>query len=186
MKKVFLFVLLILVSIFIAFRVIRAKVGHDLAQPVYQSAQAPTPTIVINNSQDTSTTLFGPNWTLESISDEYDRDIYFGGSPTKDGLNISDSVTNALDSFSNNVPSGKKTLLALEMQNTGVNGNILQSKTLQKKIVSQAVSLAKAHGFSGIVLDLEMGGIPFDALIDEINGFTKVLDEQARAQRLEF
>jgi len=28
-----------------------------------------------------------------------------------------------------------------------------------------------------------MGGIPFDALIDEINGFTKVLDEQARAQR---
>lgn len=72
------------------------------------------------------------------------------------------------------------------MTDSNTNASILQSKTLQQKIISQTISIAKANGFSGIVMDLEMSGIPLGPTLDEINDFTKTLDEKAKAQNLEF
>ena len=63
------------------------------------------------------------------------------------------------------MPQGKSTLLALEMVNSHTNGVILQNKSLQQKIISQTVTLAKANGFSGVVLDLEMGVSPLILLL---------------------
>jgi len=84
------------------------------------------------------------------------------------------------------MPEGKQTLLTLQMENTDINSAILKDKNLQQKVIAQTISLAQQNGFSGVVLDLEMGGIPFDALVDEINSFTKALDTAAKAGHLEF
>jgi spore germination protein YaaH len=186
MKRVIVVILIILVTVFILFRVLRAKVGHDLSEPVYQPAQPPSPTVVINRLQNTDTSLFVPSWTLSSIPDNYNQYIYFGIEPSKNGINNADPGVQNMQTFLNAMPPDKQIYLALEMENTDINGDILQSKTLQKQVATQTVAIAKENGFSGIVLDLEMGGIPFDSLIDEINGFTKELDTQAKAQHLQF
>jgi spore germination protein YaaH len=185
MKRLLVLVLIVMVTAFILFRVLRAKVSHDLAQPVYQAVLTPTPTIAIDPLQSTSTSLFVPSWTMDTITGNYNEYIYFGISPTKSGISTSDTVKD-INIFQKDVPAGKKTLLALEMENTDINGVILQNKSLQQKIDSQAVALAKENGFSGIVLDLEMGGIPFSSLIDEINSFVTMLDTQTKAQQLSF
>ena len=186
MKRFLVVVLIILVTAFILLRVVRAKVGHDLAAPVYQPALTPTPTITLDRSQKTNTSLFVPNWALDSISDGYDQYIYFGISPTVDGISSDDADVKDIDTFLTSVPQGKQTLLTLEMTNSSINSTILQNKTFQQKIISQTVSLAIANGFSGVVLDLEMSGIPFSSLIDEISSFSKALDTQTKAQNMQF
>lgn len=186
MKRVIVVSLIILVTVFLLFRVVKEQVRKDLLQPVLQPIQAPTPTIVIDPLKQTDTSLFVPSWTVGTISSEpFDQYIYFGIIPTKSGI---DKVNAGKDiaAFVQTVPSGKETLLTLQMQDTDINAAILQNKTLQQKVINQTVSLATANGFSGVVLDLEMGGIPFDPLIDEINEFTKALDTQTKANHLTF
>lgn len=186
MKRVFVIVLIFFVGVFILLRVARSIVGHDLSQPVYEPALTPSPTVVIDRLNQTNTSEFVPSWTVDSISNNsFDQYIYFGISPTRDGIDT-DAAGKALNAFVKEVPQGKQMLLTLQMQNTDVNAAILQNKTLQQKVIFQTVMIAKANGFSGVVLDLEMGGIPFDTLIEEINEFTKALDEQAKAQQLQF
>lgn len=175
-----------MVTVFILFRVVRDKVGHDLSQPVYQPAMTPTPTVTIDKLQNTQTSLFVPNWTLNSITGNYDRYIYFGVTPTTSGINSDDSGVQDIDTFFSSVPQGKQTFLTLEMTDSNTNASILQNKNVQQKIISQTISLAKSKGFSGIVLDLEISGIPFTSLVDEINTFAKQLDQQSKAQGLQF
>jgi spore germination protein len=161
-------------------------VRHDLLQPVIQPALTPSPTVVIDRLHSTNTSVFVPSWTVDSIANtSFDQYIYFGITPTKDGIDEEVAGKN-IDAFEKSLPEGKQTLLTLSMQNTDTNAAILQNKTLQQKVISQTISLAKQNGFSGVVLDLEMGGIPFDALIDEINSFTKAFNSAAKAQHLEF
>jgi len=187
MKRFLIVLLIIAVSVFILLRVIRSQVSHDLAQPVNAPAMPPTPTVVIDRLHSIQTSLFVPSWTLDSMSDNaYDQYIYFGVLPTSGGYIATGSGEQDITTFTSFVPQGKHTLLALEMENTDVNGDILQSTNAQKRLIAQTLSLAKENGFSGVVLDLEMGGIPFSSLIDEINSFTKNFDEQANAQQLKF
>jgi spore germination protein YaaH len=185
-KRFLVVLLIIIVSVFLFVRVIREQVRHDLLQPVVQPALIPSPTVVIDRLQKTNTSLFVPSWTVDTISDtSFDHYIYFGINPTKNGID-EESANKNIQAFQQQMPDGKQTLLTLQMQNTDINGDILQNKTLQQKVIIQTVSLARQNGFSGVVLDLEMGGIPFDSLLDEINSFTKALDTQAKAQGLTF
>src|SRR5215469_6008763 len=186
MKRFLIILLILAVSAFIALRVIRNQVRHDLLQPVAQPALAPSPTIVIDQLKKTNTALFVPSWTAETIIDtSYDHFIYFGISPTREGIDTS-TTGKTLSDFLKAAPVGKDTFLTLQMQDTDINAAVLQNKTLQQKVISQTIDIAKENDFSGIVLDLEMGGIPFSALIDEVNNFTKALNTQAKAKQLQF
>lgn len=173
-------------TVFILFRVIREKVGHDLSEPVYQPAATPVPTVTLNRLQKTTTSLFVPDWALDSIAGNFDQYIYFGITPTSDGIDQDDTGAKSIPTFLSAVPQGKQTFLALEMTDSDSNAAILQNKTAEKKIITQTVSIAKLNGFSGVVLDLEMSGIPFSSLIDEIDDFDKSLDMQAKSQGLHF
>ncbi|HSX09237.1 MAG TPA: glycosyl hydrolase family 18 protein [Candidatus Saccharimonadales bacterium] len=186
MKRFLIIVLILLVTGFILLRVVRAKVGHDLSAPVYQPALTPTPTVVIDRTHSTHTSLFVPTWALDSISDGFDQYIYFGISPTSHGISSDDTDVKEIDSFTSAVPQGKKTLLTLEMTNSATNSKILLDKTLQQQIISQTITIAKENGFSGVVLDLEISGIPFTSLIDGISSFSKSLDQQVKASGLAF
>lgn len=186
MKRFLIVLLILVVSIFIFVRVIRNQVRNDLSQPVAQPALTPSPTVVIDQLHSTNTSVFVPSWTTDSISDtSFNQYIYFGLTPTTQGIDET-QASKDIAAFQNSLPDGKQSLLALSMQNTDTNAAILQNKTLQQKVITQTMDLAKQNGFSGVVLDLEMGGIPFDALIDEINSFTKAFDTAAKAQHLEF
>ncbi len=186
MKRFLIFLLILFVSVFIFVRVIRNQVRHDLLQPVIQPALTPSPTVVIDKLNSTNTSVFVPSWTTDAITNTtYDQYIYFGITPTKDGIDEDAADKNIAD-FQKSLPDGKKSLLTLSLQNTDINAAILQNKTLQQKVITQTLALAKQNGFSGVVLDLEMGGIPFDALVDEINGFTKSFNQAAKAQQLSF
>ena len=99
MRRLGVIVLIILVSAFILLRVVRAKVGHDLAQPVPQPSLAASPTVVIDPLKQTSTSLFVPTWTLDTISGNYDKYIYFGVAPTEDGIDTSDTATQNIQLF---------------------------------------------------------------------------------------
>ncbi len=186
MKRFLVILLIIFVSGFILLRVIREKVGQDFSAPVAQPVLSPAPTVTIDKLHNTTTSLFVPDWALDIIPGGYDRYIYFGILPNISGIDQNDSGVKDIPTFFSNVPQGKKTLLTLEMTDSNTNASILQSKTLQQKIISQTVSIAKANSFSGIVMDLEMSGIPLGPTLDEINDFTKALDEKAKAQALEF
>lgn len=186
MKRFLIIFLIIAVSAFLFFRVIRNQVRNDLTQPVEQPALAPSPTVVIDKLQSTNTSLFVPSWTVDSINNtSFNQYIYFGITPTKEGIDET-AATQKIAAFQKTLPDGKQSLLALSMQDTDTNGAILKDKTLQQKVIQETITLAQQNGFSGVVLDLEMGGIPFDALIDEINNFTKAFDDSAKASHLEF
>jgi len=186
MKRFLIVILIVAVSAFLFVRVIRNQVRNDLTQPVAQPAVAPSPTVVIDKLHSTNMSLFVPSWTVDEITNtSFNQYIYFGITPTIDGIDET-AATQKIAAFQKSLPDGKQSLLALSMQDTDTNAAILKDKTLQKKVIQETINLAQQNGFSGVVLDLEMGGIPFDALIDEINSFTKAFGDSAKAAHMEF
>jgi spore germination protein YaaH len=186
MKRFLVVFLIVVVSIFLFVRLIRNQVRSDLTQPVTPPVLTPSPTVVIDRLHSTNTSVFVPSWTVDSITNtSFNQYIYFGITPTKDGIDET-AGSEKIAAFQKSLPEEKQSLLALSMQDTDTNAAILKDKTLQKKVIQQTIDLAKQNGFSGVVLDLEMGGIPFDALIDEINSFTKAFDVATKAEHLEF
>lgn len=168
-------------------QVARDKVRHDLAQPVRDLVSPPTPTIVIDRQGKTNTSLFVPYWTVNDMSDgTYDTYIYFGLTPTTNGIDGSESGAQNVDDFNKAVPEGKASLLTLRMIDQDTNSAILKNKKVQDKVIQQTLTFAKENGFSGIVLDLEVSGLPFDALVTQISDFAHNLATQTKAQHLQF
>lgn len=184
----FLFVcLFLLIAVFFALQFVRDKVRHDLAQPVHDLIIPPSPTIVIDRTEKTKTSLFVPYWTVEGMSDNnYDTYVYFGLTPTKNGIDTEESGAQKIGEFSDAVPDGKMKLLTLRMIDQDTNSAILKNKKLQGSVIKQTLTIAKEHGFAGVVLDLEVSGLPFDALITQISDFTHNLATQTKAQHLQF
>src|SRR5579862_9604668 len=121
MKRLIAIVLIILVTVFILFRVLRTQVRNDLTQPVAQPALTPSPTVVIDKLHSTNTSLFVPSWTIDTISNtSFDQYIYFGITPTKDGIDETASAEK-IAAFQKSLPVGKQSLLALSMQDTDTN-----------------------------------------------------------------
>ena len=187
MRRFLLLVLMLLLVSFVLLQVARNQVRHDLAQPVRDPVVAPTPTVVIDRVSKTNTSLFVPYWTTDSLtSDTYDTYIYFGLTPTKNGIDTEETGAQKIGDFNDAVPDGKTKLLTLRMINPDTNSAILKDKKLQNTIIKQTLTIAKEHGFSGVVLDLEVSGLPFDALVTQISDFTHNLATQTKAQQLQF
>lgn len=172
---------------------IKAKVKHDLSQPLAASVGAPSPaskeTKRIPASGSDATSLFVPYWTLNGADfteSDYDTYLYFGVTPTKDGINTEENGYRQLDRFVSAIPEGKKKLLVLRMLDSGNNSAILKSSSLQKKVIGETIALAKEQGFDGIVLDLELSAIPFDSLVNQIRDFNSLFYTQTKGSRLSY
>jgi spore germination protein YaaH len=166
------------------------NLNHDLSQPVYlpTAAPSPIPTIVINTQKET-TSLFVPYWTVTNQPIDttgFNKVIFFGISPTEDGVDSSETSISQLSAFSQAVPATNSKVLALRMTNSQLNLNILKNKTNQTKIIAQTIEIAKQNNFNTVLLDLEVSAIPFDALIQQINSFTKTFSQQSKANNLSF
>ncbi|MDP3974408.1 MAG: glycosyl hydrolase family 18 protein [bacterium] len=118
--------------------------------------------------------LFVPYWSLESDfnSNSYDRVIYFGISTNESGVNKEEVGYKNLEKFSSLNFINSKKYLTLRMTNTDDNLKILKDEKIIKKIIAESINIAKQNNFSGIVLDLELGVLFGDEIIDQINNFS--------------
>jgi spore germination protein YaaH len=169
----------------------KEKVRQDFARPIpYPTAtlEPPTPTPDVSNVKETNS-LFVPYWSMKSDatdSAKYDRYIYFGVVPTKEGINQKEEGALALNTFVDLVPDTKERLLTIRMIDNKNNFAILDDETAQKKAIKDAIALAKSKGFDGIVLDLEVSAIPFDSLVKQITTFNTKFAKQTKQSGLSY
>ncbi|HSA83971.1 MAG TPA: glycosyl hydrolase family 18 protein [Patescibacteria group bacterium] len=194
MKKavVFLLVLVVLFSIgFFFFRFATNKVKSDLALPIpYPSiTTAPTPVPIDDSNAKEYQSLFVPYWGLEKRiekPDQYNSYLYFGVAPTQNGLNTKETGYTRIDAFFSLVPSESEKVLVIRMIESDTNFAVLKDVTKQNKVITESVLLAKAKGFDGIVLDLEVSAIPFDSLVKQISAFSNNFSQEVRKQQLSY
>ena len=130
--------------------------------------------------------IFVPYWTIDSdlSSSPYDI-IYFGISATKNGIDYEDQGYKNLDSFSK-VRGEKKSFLAVRMLDSDVNLAVLKDKNLQENIANEAIQIARSNNFSGIILDLEIQGLPFESFIKSITSFNALFSKRSHEQNISF
>lgn len=119
-------------------------------------------------------TLFVPYWTMgKDIIDitGYDQLVYFGVTVDTNGINTDDQGYKNLDTFFAKTTTSSKRLLGVRMINSDSNTTVLENSSLQKKIITETIQLAKDKGFDGVVLDFEISAIGFDTLTKEISNF---------------
>jgi spore germination protein YaaH len=134
-----------------------------------------------------TTSLFVPYWSVNKTLDasSYNQIIYFGITPTTAGINTKDAGFLRLKTFVLQT-TGSSTLLTLRMLDNTINSAVLKDPVKQEKIIKETITIAKEHGFDGVVLDLELSALPFESIIQQINGFTKTFAQTAGQENLSF
>lgn len=138
-------------------------------------------------TQPQTTSLFVPYWSVPKQKvtlPAYDFYIYFGVSPTSEGINQQDAGYLRLEQFMASVPKGKNTYLTVRMLDDKASFAILKDSAKQSSIIFETIDLAKTHNFDGIVLDLELSALPFDSLIQQINTFVKELSLATKKENM--
>ena len=189
-RSIFLLLALLLLALF-GFRVIRANVKKDLDQPVALPSISPTPTSVQLKgapSSSVTTSLFVPYWGLDDEVDQerYHEFLYFGITPTQNGINRGEAGYASLDEFVKSVPEKSDAKLVLRMLDANITFPLLKDPVKQERVIRDTVILAKRNGFEGIVLDLEITAVPFDSLVAQINRFTQSFYTETKKNDLEF
>ncbi len=124
--------------------------------------------------------IFVPYWQLDApfnSPQEYDRIIYFGVAGTIDGISRSDPGYQALPAFIQG--STRSRWLTIRMTDSEMNDRVLDSLASQQAIVNDAVALAKAYEFEGVVLDFEYRSL-FGGKIDTVTAFYRLFGESMR------
>jgi len=128
-----------------------------------------TPTVTPVTYKETSG-VFVPYWDIPTSNDyqTYDQIYYFGISANMNGVNAADPGYTDIKKFTSSVGI-KNAYLTIRMLNTDDNITILENKKMQLKIIKEALQTAKDNGFKGVVLDLEIGVLPFSKVVNNIN-----------------
>ncbi len=132
--------------------------------------------------------LFVPYWgqTAERIPDSYGNSlVYFGVAPGKDGIDTTDDGYVGLARFAA-IAKGRKTFLTVRMTNSDNALAILKDEKEEQKIIDQTIAVAKQYGFSGVVLDLEVSGLPFNATTTKMDSFVKQFSESSKKESMSF
>lgn len=166
--------------------------GNSNVTPSRQVSPQPTKDLSRDNTQTkepvTSKALFIPYWTVgkEKIeSSGYDKLIYFGITPTEDGITTDTGYKN-IDTFNSIADEKTEKQLAVRMINSDLNSTILRNPSSQKKIITDSLRIAKQKNFSGIVFDFEISSLAFSSTTTEITIFTTAFAKAAHADHLSF
>jgi len=189
MRKVLLLLVLIILAGVFTFNFAKQKVKNDFSSPIPYPTTTVTPTINVDQAKGPEKqSIFVPYWTIKDKGNDrvYDSYIYFGIVPTKEGIDTKEQGAISLNSFLSTVPPGRKKLLAVRMIERDTNFAILKDQNVQRKVIAEAISLAKEKKFDGVVLDLEISAIPFESLVQQINSFTQIFYQEAKKNKLSF
>src|SRR5258706_3079738 len=179
MKKFFFACVIFLVLLFGVVKIImlvKLQVKRDLVASVIYPATRTSPTEkLLAFSSPVSTSVFVPSWTLKpkNTFGGYDAYIYFG-----DVEHIADFMSSA--------PENKVKLLVIRMLDSDEDIAVLKNSAKQNSVISEAITTAKKHRFTGIVLDFELQALPFDALVNQINTFVSAFYLQAKENNFTF
>ena len=138
-----------------------------------------TPTVKQNyKSATAATSIFIPYWSLtpdasQPSESEYDSYIYFGISPTFDGINKQEVGYDGIEEFLSFVPAGKEKFLTLRMIDDDVNIFILKNADVQRKIIQETSEIVEQNAFAGVVLDLEISSLFDEDVTVQINNFVQ-------------
>jgi spore germination protein YaaH len=137
-------------------------------------------------AKETSTSVFVPYWAdlSEEISG-FDRLYYFGIVPTVDGIDRTEAGYATIPSFVVAAGNTEK-WLTLRMVERETNAEILSTAASWQKIVDDTLSIRNANGFTGVVLNLEVGLLALDLTEDDITEFTRFFSEQMAAADVPF
>ncbi len=137
------------------------------------------------------TSVFVPSWQLSpapltladpaQASRPIDEAIYFAVSPDEEGTLADDA---GFDSFlkANSHPA----LLTIKMTNESTNTRILRNSELQDRLITQALSMAEAGDFAGILLDFEHSVLPFKEVRTSITSFVERFSQATHAHHTSF
>lgn len=177
MKRVWILIAFLVIAVLLS---VTRYFGGNQKPQASTAVSTITPTKAPTGKSPERTALFVPYWSLSgALPEKYDRLIYFGVTPTTDAINTEEIGYLRLDQFVSKVPSGVSSYLTLRMLDNQENFTILESKSSQKRIISQTIALAKKNDFDGIVLDLELKALPFESLLKQINEFVTMFHEEA-------
>ncbi len=184
-KKILLLTFLIVVTGFFIFLKFKQPDQQTTTRVNFQlrPSSIPQPSAAI-----TDTTIFVPSWSLsQDTSDQnnYDRSVYFGISPTADGIDKNDSGYTNLVEYNQRWTSKQK-LLAVIMTNSNLNRTILADKQTQAKIIAQSIEIAKSNNFSGLVLDLELFSLFDERVPGQIDNFVANFSKVLKQNNLYF
>lgn len=128
-----------------------------------------------------------PYWTVNDnvSSAPFDNLMYFGVSADESGVNTQDDGYKRLGNFAE-ISQGKKTFLVIRMLDDDVNLSVLDDKTVQSKIIDDSLRIAKEYNFSGLVLDFEIKGIPFEDFVKSITSFNADFAKKAHISDMTF
>jgi spore germination protein YaaH len=131
--------------------------------------------------------LFVPYWSYGKTIDSqgFDALIYFGVGVDSYGLETNDDGFNNIPSFVKYAGSKEK-ILTVRMVDKDINADVIKSKTLQKKIASEAASLAVKDNFDGVLLDYETSAFGFDSTTNAITSFYRLFSQQVHDDNLQF
>ncbi|MGB4965985.1 MAG: glycosyl hydrolase family 18 protein [Microgenomates group bacterium] len=142
------------------------------------------------------TSVFVPYWSLSESDSSFssppginrpiDTAIYFSVSATTSGINKTNTGYTNIGDFASRSADTPNTLLTISMVDDDINNVVLESSAAQEKIISQAVVIAKEHGFDGIILDLEVGGLAGKEVNTQILVFVKKAAEIVKESNLSF
>lgn len=181
MRKLILAIILILFLIAGFFFIKNEPKGK-----VLKVSQTIVPTENISSLSPKEAYLFVPYWTLDSdLSINQNRLIYFGITGGREGIDTEEPGYKNLEKFmeyKNKEPS----YLAVRMLETDSNFDILKDKVVQEKIIAETVRLAEANNFTGIILDFETQGLPFESLLKDITSINTLFKTRAHAKGLTF
>jgi hypothetical protein len=158
------------------------KKDNTSASPVV----SPAPSLVVIPPAE-KRTIFVTSWNLpkEPLKGKYDEVYYFGVNAATDGINMYDQDYKSLENF-RLIREDMPTYLTIKMINTDTNLAIFKSEESEKKVIDEALDTAEKYDFDGVVLDLEMGVLPFDSVVADINTFVKHFNSAAHVRKLKF
>lgn len=130
-----------------------------------------------------SESVFVPYWAAMNglASEEYDRLIYFGVSPTTSGVDTSDAGYRNMGTFVE-AAGDNDIWLTVRMLNHEVNSDILNDPDTWQPVAADIARVASENGFDGVVLDLEVGLVSFHIKPESITGFTQEVADAVQGQ----
>lgn len=142
----------------------------------------------IESQTEVKNYIFVPYWTFkkEISADITNPLIYFGLGVNEDGIDFEDEGYKKLSSFVKYVPKTQEKILAVRMIDKNINAQILKNLSVQGKIASSAVSLAKKYDFNGVLLDYETSAFGFDKTTNNITSFFNLIGNTVTKSGLSF
>lgn len=184
MKKIVLLLLFVIsAGATLYFRFISNSTSSVPVSPVVEKNPSEKKSLEMppSTQKKESKSIFVPYWSLGESSlevEEYDRLIYFGIAPSKEGINREDPGYAGLDTFiakSSRLGPNIKKYLTIRMIDDDINFYVLENDSLQKKISEETRNILKQYSFDGLVLDLETSNILDSSITNKINIFVQKL-----------